>query len=115
MENPFEEIIARLERLENQLARIEILFAGVESQKINHSKWFSLNELVEYLPTHPAKATVYGWIHATKIPHSKKGKRLFFKKSEIDEWLQSGRRKTDIEIEREADDYLNNMAGRRRK
>lgn len=104
-----------MERIENRLAQLEILFAGVQSQKTNDSKWFTLNELVEYLPTHPARATVYGWIHTNQIPNSKKGKRLFFKKSEIDEWLQSGRRKTVVEIEKEAEDYLNKMAGSRRR
>lgn len=115
MENPFEEIVTRLERLENQLARIENFFSGVDSQKTNHNNWFSLDELVEYLPTHPAKATVYGWVHGNIIPHNKKGKRLFFKKSEIDEWLQSGRRKTSAEIARDASEYLRKTRGNIRR
>jgi hypothetical protein len=106
MENPFEEIIARLERMEDRLARIENMFAGGKPQGLAEDQWYTLNELVEYLPSHPAKATVYGWIHASQIPNSKRGKRVYFKKSEIDLWLQAGRRKTIAEIEKDAHLYI---------
>jgi excisionase family DNA binding protein len=104
MENPFEEIVARLERMEIWLERIESFFTGGNTQETDEFQWYSLEELVKYLPTHPAKPTVYSWIHTNQIPHSKRGKRLYFKKSEIDEWLQSGRCKTMAEIQKDAAD-----------
>jgi hypothetical protein len=41
-----------------------------------------------------------------EIPHIKCGRKLYFKKSEIDLWLSKGRIKTMTEIEAEAKDYL---------
>lgn len=47
----------------------------------------NVDELCDYLPAKPAKQTVYGWVCEKFIPYHKKGKRLQFMKSEIDEWL----------------------------
>lgn len=46
--------------------------------------------------------TIYGLVHRAEIPHSKKGKRLYFNNAELLEWIQSGRRKTTAEIVAEA-------------
>jgi len=72
----------------------------------DQDRWFSLEELQGYIPGNPAKATIYGWVHAREIPHKKFGKRLAFLKSEIDEWLKSKRRRTVSEIREEADSYV---------
>ena len=53
-----------------------------------------------------AKTTVYGMTHCDTIPHYKNGKRLYFKKEEIDEWIFSKRIKTRDDIENEAMEYL---------
>ena len=53
-----------------------------------------------------AKATVYTLTSAGKIPVIKKGKRLYFTKLELTEWLKKGRKKTLAEIEEEATNYL---------
>lgn len=74
-------------------------------------RWFSIDELCEYLPGKPAKATIYGKVHLREIPHKKFGKRLAFLKSEIDSWLNSKGRKTVSEIEAEATSYLGKRKG----
>lgn len=38
-----------------------------------------------------------------KIPHIKKGRKLFFSKSELAQWLLAGRVKTQTELDREAE------------
>ena len=53
-----------------------------------------------------AKATIYSLCSAAKIPHIKKGKRLYFLKGEIISWLNEGKRKTIQQIQEEADNYL---------
>jgi len=50
--------------------------------------------------------TIYGLVHDAKIPVSKKGKRLYFSKQELTEWIKTGRKKTVSEISSEADNYL---------
>lgn len=69
-------------------------------------RWMSLDELCDYLPGKPAKATIYGKVHLREIPHKKMGKRLAFLKSDIDTWLNSKGRKTIAETETAASEYL---------
>jgi predicted DNA-binding transcriptional regulator AlpA len=53
-----------------------------------------LNELVDYLPSHPSKEAVYYWIKNNTIPYIKStvGK-IHFSKNEIDRWIQKGKNK----------------------
>lgn len=37
-------------------------------------KWFNIDELKDYLPDHPAKQTIYGWVSKREIPFHKGGK-----------------------------------------
>ena len=78
----------------------------------------TLEELCEYLPTHPAKSTVYDWTAQNTIPYYKHGKYLVFNKSEIDTWLERGHHRTDEELEEIAQEYVANHPlggwGRRR-
>ena len=54
-----------------------------------------------------SKSTIYKKTSDREIPHSKVGKRLYFKRSELIEWISEGRQKTMKDIEQEAYDYLN--------
>lgn len=75
-------------------------------QPTETDRWFDLNDLINYHPDKPTKPTVYGWVNAGIIPVHKGGKKLRFLKSEIDNWLKQGRRKTIAEISNEAHQYL---------
>ena len=52
-------------------------------------KWIGLEEAAEYMDV--TKDTVLNWIKKTDIPAQKIGKLWKFKKSEIDEWIKSGK------------------------
>ena len=84
-------------------------------EKQDEQQWLSVASLIEYLPTHPAEQTIYGWTSARKIPFYKKGKSILFKKEEIDQWLNEGtRHKSEQELEREAQSYVNSRRFGRR-
>ena len=68
--------------------------------------WMNLKELREYLPSHPAEQTVYGWTSCHQIPFHKKGKRIMFLKSEIDDWLHDSKMKSQKELEQEAENFI---------
>jgi len=51
--------------------------------------------------------TIYGLVSRSVIPVSKKGKRLYFSKQELLNWIKEGRKKTKGEIEAEAQEYIN--------
>lgn len=70
-------------------------------------KWFSIKELSDYLPGNPAITTLYGKVQRREVPFSREGKRLVFRKSQIDSWLQSKRVKTNAELSVQADQYVN--------
>jgi len=50
--------------------------------------------------------TIYGLVHRAEIPVSKRGKRLYFSKAELTQWIKDGRKKTNTEIAAEAAQYL---------
>jgi excisionase family DNA binding protein len=58
-----------------------------------------------------AVPTVYGLVSKSEIPVCKKGKRLYFSKLELMEWVKSGRKKTVSEISAAATNYLNSKNG----
>lgn len=45
--------------------------------------------------------TLYGKVCHKEIPVSKKGKRLYFYKSELEDWIRSGKKKTMAELRQE--------------
>jgi predicted DNA-binding transcriptional regulator AlpA len=49
--------------------------------------------------TGKAKPTIYNLVSERKIPHSKRGKQLYFSKRELLDWISSGKRKTAAEIQ----------------
>jgi hypothetical protein len=50
--------------------------------------WMDVDELCNYIPSHPVKQTVYGWVSDKQIPHHKINKALVFLQSEIDDWMK---------------------------
>ena len=50
--------------------------------------------------------TIYSYVSRNEIPFSKKGKRLYFSKQQLFDWIQEGRKKTIAEIAVEANTYL---------
>ncbi len=107
MELTFEQLPKAFTNLINEVSEIKrLLLEKINEKPTETDLWFDLNELCIYHPDKPSKATVYGWVHAGIIPVHKNGKKLRFLKSEIDEWLKQGRKKTFSDIASEADIFL---------
>ncbi len=99
-------------QLTNEVGEIKrLLLEKSNEQPTETDRWFDLNELCIYHPDKPSKPTVYGWVNVGTIPVHKGGKKLRFLKSEIDNWLRQGRKKTLVEIASEADTYLSTKKG----
>lgn len=64
----------------------------------------TISQVAEFLSL--SVATVYGLVSRSEIPCMKKGKRLYFSKEEISDWIKSGKKKTIHELSAEADTYL---------
>ena len=70
--------------------------------------WMDINELRAYHPERPAKQTVYQWLSAGTIPAHKRGKKVYFSKKEIDQWLSASKRTTATTAANEANNFLAN-------
>ncbi len=58
--------------------------------------------------TGKAVPTIYDLVHKRLIPHSKQGKDLYFSRTELLDWLKSGKRKTQSEIAADAQNFSSN-------
>ena len=101
-------ILKKLETLEQKFDALQ------SNNNVEADAWFSLQDLCNYLPNHPAEQTVYGWTSSRTIPFHKNGKSIIFRKSEIDNWLMQTNRKSVNDIYDEARAYVaNNPKGRK--
>lgn len=57
----------------------------------------TIEQVASYLSL--SKATIYGYTFRNTIPYTKRGKRLYFEKFAIDDWLFENSRKTTQDIE----------------
>jgi predicted DNA-binding transcriptional regulator AlpA len=52
--------------------------------------WLSQIEVIERIPSHPSKPTLWRWVRAGAFPKPQAGlKRLYWRESEINAWLAS--------------------------
>jgi excisionase family DNA binding protein len=109
----FNDLPQAVQQLHTKLAGIEQLLKTMGSKKNDASDWLNIQQLCDYLPDKPAKATIYNWVQAGKIPYHKGSKRLRFSKPEIDQWLNGNTFNTAEKIAAEARGYvLNTKKGR---
>ena len=92
-------------------AKIKLVLDAIDqaNYKSDYDEWFDLKGLIAYLPSHPKAQTIYDWVHKGIIPYHKSPdtKMLYFLKSEINEFIKSGRRKTQSEKDDIVKKYLN--------
>jgi excisionase family DNA binding protein len=86
------------EELENFFAEKRISESKTEIEEIG-----GIDLAIEV--TGLAKPTIYGLVSERKIPHSKRGKMLYFSRKELTDWLKQGKRKTNAEIALEAETF----------
>ena len=104
----FEDLPKAMSWLMDKLNELDSKIDGLnnQNQSVPTEQWMNLKELCDYIPSHPAEQTVYGWTSCHLIPFHKRGKRIMFLKSEIDEWLHAGKIKSDKNLEDEAAQFI---------
>ena len=110
----FEDLPKAMSWMMDKLNKLDSKLDGLNSvpQAQYADQWMNLKELCEYLPSHPAEQTVYGWTSCHQIPYHKRGKRIMFLKSEIDAWLHDGKRKSQKELAEEAAQFIKSKRNR---
>ena len=91
MENPFELIEKRLVVIEEKL---DELIKRPDNPVVTGPTWISSKQLALHLGVSSAFVAN---LRISKLPYYKLGGRIFFKKQEIDEWIEKTRHKTGEE------------------
>jgi len=107
----FEKLPQAVSQLYDKLVSIERLLLSQDNlNKIEDEKLLTIRQAAEIL--HLAVPTIYGLVQRHEIPVCKKGKRLYFNKKELTQWIKTGRKKTTAEIQSEADQYITSKGPR---
>ena len=104
MENPFQIILDRLDNIEKLLHELNGRKSLSTKPDDSIPELMAVSQVAKYLSL--SVQTVYGFTSRSEIPNFKRGKRLYFRKSEIDEWILQCRRKTIYELQKEAEEYI---------
>ena len=77
----------------------------LDEQNLLQKTVLNFNEACSYLDV--SQAHLYKLTSTRRIPHfGPQGKKLYFKRTELDEWLQRNRQSTSQEIEMEVSEKL---------
>lgn len=103
--NEVSKLNEKLDRLENFISRNLI-----QSQK---DEILTIEQACEFLQL--AKPTVYSMVSRREIPFSKKGKRLYFSKDQLIEWLKEGQSETQDQAREKAIEGMQSLHNRNQR
>ncbi len=108
MNNPFEVIDARLSNIETLL--LDLTNPPKENITTEpQDQFLTIQEAAEFLKL--SVPTLYSKVSKMELPVMKRGKRLYFSRMELIEYLKQGRTKTRSEIAAESESFISNKKG----
>ena len=82
----------------------------LQTKQFEHQKeteqFLTVQETAQFLNL--TVPTIYSKVSKGELPFMKRSKRLYFSNTELMEYIKKGRKKTNAEIETDADEYLSN-------
>lgn len=103
MNNPFEVIEARLSSIESLILDLKHNPSRVEPTD-QPEQLLTIQQAAEFLSL--SVPTLYTKVSKSELPVMKRGKRLYFSRTELMDYIKDGRKKSNTEIEAEAEAYL---------
>jgi len=100
----FDQLPEAVSKIHDKLDNIERLLLQEHGQPPEQDEIMPVTKAAVFLDL--AVPTVYSKVCRKEIPVNKRGKRLYFYRSELTEWIKSGRKKTGDEIREEAVQHL---------
>ncbi len=101
----FETLPAAVSQLLLEVENLKSLITGQRSEPSQaQNEFLTVEQAADFLNL--AYATIYAKVGQREIPHCKRGKRLYFLKSDLEKWIKEGRKKTATEIHNEAEQHL---------
>jgi len=102
----FDQLPNAVQQLANKLENIEKLLKNKIHPPLQPpEKLLTIQEAAEFLTL--SVPTIYSKVSKGELPVMKRSKRLYFSRTELLQYLKAGRKKSNTEIEREAEAYLN--------
>jgi predicted DNA-binding transcriptional regulator AlpA len=100
----FDQLPEAVTKMQEKLDNIEQLLLQRQEQALEQDEIMPVIRTAKFLDL--AVPTVYSKVCRKELPVHKRGKRLYFYRSELTEWIRSGRKKTADEIKEEALQHL---------
>lgn len=96
----FNELPEVVRQLFEKVERIELLMSRLEPKEPDENEILNIEEAAEFLKV--SVGALYTKVSRQEIPYSKPGKRLYFNRIDLKEWIRMGKRKTLTEIRQDA-------------
>ncbi|RKR05189.1 AlpA family transcriptional regulator [Flavobacterium sp. 90] len=95
----FDQLPEAVSQLYEKLDNIEKFLEHLSNESIHKEELMTISAASKMLNL--SVSTIYSKVCRREIPVNKQGKQLYFYKSELQEWIKSGRVKTSLEIAKE--------------
>ncbi|QQL49883.1 helix-turn-helix domain-containing protein [Mucilaginibacter ginkgonis] len=92
----FDQLPQAVGELLEKVSKIEDILNQDHAENKEPEGLFSITQAAKFLNL--SISTIYGKVCRREIPVSKQGKRLYFNKTELLEWVKSGRKRTLVEL-----------------
>ena len=108
----FENLPNAVSKLSSEVSELKRLFLEKsDGSNVFSEELLTIQQASEYLNL--SVPTLYGYVQRAAIPVCKRGKRLYFSKQELFDWIKLGRKKTFLETSSDADAYFSKKKGGR--
>lgn len=106
----FEQLPNQVAKLSSEINELKILITQKNQTQQNFEEILDAKACAKLIGVEIP--TLYGYTQRREIPFNKKGKKLIFLRSEILNWIKSGKRKSLVEIADESSSYLKIKRGK---
>ena len=104
----FEQLPSAVRTLTKEVSELKQLIITTADRKIINVPEQPINIKEAAIVLGLAVPTIYSKASKGELPYMKRGKRLYFSRTELLEYIKGGKRKSSAEIDAEADAYLFN-------
>lgn len=98
----FEQLPEAVTNLTREVSALRQLLISKEQHTEQQEQFLTIQQAAEFLCL--TVPTIYSKVSKRELPFMKQGKRLYFAKSELSDYLRRGKKETAAEME--ADNYL---------
>ena len=104
----FNDLPKAVTMLTNEVSELKRLLIEKQEQPPTEQpeQLLTVQEAAEFLSL--TVPTLYSKCSKNELPYMKRSKRLYFSRTELLEYIKAGRKKSNAEIEQEAEAYLSN-------